>query len=122
MCLHILVHAQCIILFESGSYSCVSVVTYSTFIHTVHNMYFLTRVSMWYVHVHMYVRMCTSLQSELTDSPEVYDKFLKVLMDSDDSGLTPVEVCAVYSVHVYTMHTYSHILLILCLYTSAYIS
>ena len=53
-----------------------------------------------------YVHMCTYLQSELTDSPEVYDKFLKVLMDSDDSGLTPVEVCAEYSVYARVYHAH----------------
>ena len=50
------------------------------------------------MYTYMYC-MHTSIQSELADSPEVYDKFLKVLMDSDDSGLTPVEVCVVYSVY-----------------------
>ena len=62
--------------------------------------------------------MCTYLQSELTDSPEVYDKFLKVLMDSDDSGLTPVEVCAVYSVYacVYHVHIFTHFIGIMSVY------
>ena len=101
-------HAQCITLFDSKSYTCVSVVTYSTYV------FLLMLVCGMYTYMYC---MHTSIQSELADSPEVYDKFLKVLMDSDDSGLTPVEVCVVYSVyaHIYlrTMYTHPHSSLIL---------
>jgi hypothetical protein len=42
-------------------------------------------------HSHFMYGYMLQVKSELTDSPEVYDKFLKVLMDSDKSGLSPAE-------------------------------